>query len=58
LVVFNLLGQVVGEKGMLVKPGQNLVEWDLNDFATAISSGVYFYRVDGISKESRMVLLK
>jgi len=58
LVVHNLLGQVVGEKGILVKPGRNLIEWDLNDFATAISSGVYFYRVDGISEESRMILLK
>lgn len=58
LVVYNVLGQEVGHKWVILRPGQNLIEWDLGDFSSETTSGIYFYRVNGTALESRMILLK
>ncbi len=58
LSVFNLLGQMVGDKVIQVKPGDNLIEWNSTDFRGSVSSGTYFYRFDGFGETYRMILLK
>ncbi len=58
LTVFNLLGQMVGEKAVQIKPGYNGIQWNANDFNSPISSGTYFYHFDGITASERMILLK
>jgi hypothetical protein len=58
LTVYNLLGQAVGRKPMSIAPGINRVAWDMSDFGSPVSSGVYYYRVDGSDGIGRMILLK
>lgn len=58
LVVFNILGGKIGEKRVVIRPGANTIEWSSDDFDRSVSSGVYFYRIEGVSSVSRMVLLK
>lgn len=56
--VFNLLGQIVGQKVYTVSAGINSIVWNMSDFGSPVSSGVYYYRVDGITGVGRMTLLK
>ena len=55
---YNILGGMVGEKRITIEPGMNFIEWGLNDFGQTVSSGVYFYKIDGINSVFRMALLK
>jgi hypothetical protein len=56
--VFNILGQIVGDKPVLIRPGNNLVEWDAGNFKSEVSSGTYFYRFRDFGDTYRMILLK
>jgi hypothetical protein len=58
LMVYNLLGQMISDKVVQIKPGNNGIEWNSNDYNSIISSGTYFYRFDGISASKRMILIK
>lgn len=58
LSVFNILGQQAGEKSVKLNPGMNYIDWSGNDFNRSMSSGVYFYRIEGLSDTRRMVFLK
>jgi hypothetical protein len=58
LAVYNILGQNVGEKSITLIPGINYIAWKSADFGRAISSGVYFYRVEGLHQTHRMLYLK
>jgi hypothetical protein len=58
IVVYNLLGQQVGEKNVTAMPGSNVVRWGLDSFAGNVPSGVYFYKAAGSTKSYRMILLK
>jgi hypothetical protein len=58
LQVYNILGQSVGEKSVVINPGVNNILWDSRDFHDNTSSGVYFYRVDGFYAPRRMLYLK
>jgi hypothetical protein len=64
LRVYNAAGQLVKTlvgPGELTPSGAHAVEWDgLNDRGSAVSSGVYFYRIEapGFTKSRKMVLLK
>lgn len=58
LQVYNILGQSVGEKPVVINPGLNNIPWDSRDFHDNTSSGAYFYRVDGFSVPRRMLYLK
>jgi hypothetical protein len=56
--VFNILGQMVGDKAVIIKPGYNYLEWGAGDFMTEVSSGAYFYRFGDFGDTYRMILLK
>jgi len=56
--VYNLLGQMVGHKEIIIAPGANRAIWDMSDFGAPASSGVYCYKVEGASSVGRMILLK
>lgn len=58
LAVYNILGQSVGEKTVSLNPGMNYITWDGNDFASPVSSGIYFYRIEGLQQTHRMLYLK
>lgn len=58
LTIYNLLGQEVGSRTLSLRQGLNLVEWGAGDFEGEISSGLYFYKVEGIETTYRMVFLK
>ena len=58
IVVYNLLGQKVGDKSITIMPGPNLIKWNLHNFTGDVPSGVYFYKVAGSTKSYRMTLLK
>ncbi len=58
LSVFNILGQTVGDKAVVIRPGNNFIEWSADDFKTAVSSGAYFYRFKDLGDTYRMILLK
>jgi hypothetical protein len=58
LAIYDILGQVVGEKALCINPGPNAIEVTSDDFAHPLGSGVYFYRINGASKTNRMLLLK
>jgi hypothetical protein len=55
---FNLLGQLAGRKTIAVSPGPNKIVWDMSDFIQGVSSGVYYYKIDGATGMGRMILLK
>ena len=57
LTVYNILGQKVRTLVNEIKdPGEHVVTWDANQYA----SGIYFYRLqaDGVKLSKKMVLLK
>jgi hypothetical protein len=56
--VFDILGRRTGERNLVINPGINNIIWGLDDFDKDVSSGIYYYRIDGISGVFRMVLLK
>jgi hypothetical protein len=58
LRVYNILGQSVGQKMVVINPGVNYISWNSGDFNSDVSSGTYFYKVDGISASRRMLYLK
>lgn len=58
IVVYNLLGQQVGQKSVTALPGSNVVRWGLDSFSGNVPSGVYFYKAAGSTKSYRMILLK
>jgi hypothetical protein len=58
LMVYNLLGQRAGEKSVILRPGVNYIEWNVDDFGRQVSSGVYFYRIEGSQETRRMIFLK
>jgi hypothetical protein len=58
LEVFNILGQKEGVKSVTLQPGLNYIEWRGEDFRGGISSGIYFYRLEGSRKTRKMVFLK
>jgi hypothetical protein len=58
LLVYNILGQQSGRKNITLNPGMNYIEWSGTDFGREVSSGVYFYRIEGAQKTYRMVFLK
>jgi hypothetical protein len=58
LTVYNILGQLAGEKNLILRPGINYVEWNSDDFGRQVSSGVYFYRIEGSQETRRMIFLK
>jgi hypothetical protein len=58
LSVYNMLGQQIGNKTIRIVPGDNVIEWDANEFGHAAPSGIYYYRIDGVDKTYRMILLK
>jgi len=58
LLVYNILGQRSGERNVTLHPGMNYIEWSGKDFGCEVSSGVYFYRIEGKQKTHRMVFLK
>ena len=58
LAVFNILGQNVGEKTVTLNPGINYISWTSGDFDGQLSSGVYFYRIEGLQQTHRMLFLK
>jgi hypothetical protein len=58
LTVYNILGQLAGEKYVILRPGINYVEWNSDDFGRQVSSGVYFYRIEGSQETRRMIFLK
>lgn len=58
LMVFNVLGQRAGEKNVILRPGMNYIFWGVDDFSRQVSSGVYFYRVEGSQETRRMIFLK
>ena len=58
LLVYNILGQHSVEKNVTLHPGINYIDWSGTDFGREVSSGVYFYRIEGAQKTYRMVFLK
>jgi hypothetical protein len=58
LTVYNMLGQLVGGKVVMIAPGENLIKWDAGESGAVTPSGVYFYRFDGIDATYKMILLK
>lgn len=58
LLVFNILGQKVGNKNIILNPGANYITWSGNDFYGNISSGIFFYKVDGRAETHKMIFLK
>ncbi len=58
LNVYNLTGQIVGHKLVTIKPGISYITWGSDDFGQSVPSGVYFYKIDGISQAKRMLLIK
>jgi len=58
ITVYNILGMRVGDRQVTIEPGLNYIEWGQDDFDRAASSGIYFYKVDGIDRMYRMVFLK
>ncbi|OGC91340.1 MAG: hypothetical protein A2W25_09135 [candidate division Zixibacteria bacterium RBG_16_53_22] len=56
--VYNLLGQIVGQKEITIMPGPNRIFWDMPAFESPVSSGIYCYKVDGANGVGRMILLK
>jgi hypothetical protein len=58
LTVYDILGRMVGEKTIEVKPGLNYIEWGIEDFDGSVGSGVYLYRMGDLARAHRMILLK
>ena len=58
IIVYNTLGQVVGKKDIIIHPGMNSILWDASDFNEQVTSGVYFYKVEGLGSSRRMLFLK
>jgi hypothetical protein len=58
ITVFNLLGQMVGQKEIEIAPGINRIVWNMSNLGGAVTSGVYYYRISGSADVGRMILLK
>ncbi|MEE8417127.1 MAG: carboxypeptidase regulatory-like domain-containing protein [candidate division Zixibacteria bacterium] len=58
MIVYDVLGRIVGEKLVAIKPGMNYIGWGINDFHGLAGSGVYFYRINEVTEARPMILLK
>jgi hypothetical protein len=56
--VYNLLGQKVCAKNVILHFGQNYIQWNFNNLPEPVTTGIYFYHIDGTSKSYRMTYLK
>jgi hypothetical protein len=56
--VYDILGRMVGAKVVQINPGLNLIEWGADEFTSSVSSGVYYYQINGQTSSHKMILLK
>ena len=56
--IYDILGRRVGGKRAALNPGMNHISWGLDDFSMNVSSGVFFYVLNGREESHTMILLK